>query len=138
MGVRRVVTGDDGGSVVVTETEIEPVRPPLLGGQEIWELGGEDRWPRLPMTGAEIDAAHGFFPSGQGYRFAMFSLPPTSFEAPEIPDADAALEETERQLPNVTKLATDEEGLHATDRSTFSTCSRARSISSSPTGTAGG
>lgn len=116
MGVRRVVTGKDpeGRSIFVSDSEIEPVRPPLLGGEDVWEFGGEDRWPALPMTGAETDTAHGFFPPPQGYRFAMFTIPPTSFEAPEVEDFDAALAETERQLPNVTKALTDKEGLHAT------------------------
>lgn len=120
-GVRRVVTGQtsDGRSVFVSDTEIEPVRPPLLGGEGVWQLGGEDRWPRLPMTGAETDTAHGFFPAAAGYRFAMFTIPPTSFRAPEITDPDAALEETERQLPNVTRALTDREGLHATESVDF-------------------
>jgi len=119
MGVRRVVTGQtsDGRSVFVSDEEVEPVRPPLLGGEDVWEFGGEDRWPSLPMSGEA--SFHGFFPPHEGYRFAMFTIPPTSFEAPEIKDFDAALEETERQLPNVTKALTDKEGLHATDSVDF-------------------
>ena len=121
MRVRRVVTGQtpDGRSVFVSDSEIAPVRPPLLGGQNVWQFGGEDRWPELPMTGAETDTAQGFFPPHQGYRFAMFTTPPTSFQAPEIDDSDAALAETERLLPNVTNALTDKEGLHATDSVDF-------------------
>lgn len=121
MGVRRIVTGltPDGKSVFYSDAQIEPVRPPLLGGEDVWEFGGEDRWPQLPMAGAESDSAYGFFPPTQGYRFAMFTIPPESFKAPEITDAAAALAETERQLPNVTKALTDREGLHATDSVDF-------------------
>jgi hypothetical protein len=121
MGVRRIVTGTDseGKSVFVRDDEVEPVRPPLLGGEDVWEFGGEDRWPSLPMTGAEVEEAHGFFPPAAGYRFAMFTIPPTSFEPEPIADEAQAIAETERQLPNVTKALTDKEGLHATDSVDF-------------------
>ena len=120
MGVRRVVTGQtpDGKSVFVSDEEVEPVRPPLLGGEDVWEFWGQDERPTLPLSGDGPDF-HGFFPPTDGYRMAMFTIPPKSFQAPEIEDFDAALEETERQLPNVTKALTDKEGLHATDSVDF-------------------
>lgn len=121
MNVRCVVTGQtaDGRSVVARDSGVEPVRPPLLGGEFVWEFGGEDRWPQLPMTGHESATAHGFFPPTQGYRFAMFTFPPTSFEWPPVDDFDAALAETERQLPGITQAVTDREGPHMTETVDF-------------------
>ena len=123
MGVRCVVTGQtaEGRSVIFRDSEVEPVRPPLLRGEPVWEFGGEDRWPHLPMTGRETFTGHGFFPPAQGggYRFAMFSFPPTSFAPPEIDDFEAALAETERQLPGITQVVTEREGFHITDTVDF-------------------
>ena len=118
--MRRVVTGqrDDGKSVFVEDRDVEPVLPPVLGGNEIWQMWGADERPRLPTDGSP-PAAPGYFAPEDGYRFGFFSIPPTSHEAPPIEDMDAALAETERLTPGMTRAVTDNEGMHFTDTVDF-------------------
>lgn len=118
--MRRVVTGqrDDGRSVFVEDRDVEPVLPPVLGGNEIWEMWGADRRPQLPTDGSP-PAKAGYFAPADGYRFGFFSMPPTSYEAPPIEDMDAALAETERLTPGMTGAVTDNEGMHFTDSVDF-------------------
>ena len=116
MGFRRVVTGqrEDGTSVFVSDEVLEPVVPPLLGGNEIYQLWGDDRRPSLPADGGRPEHA-GFFPPADGYRLHVFTIPPASYVHPEVEDFDAALAETERLTPGMTSAVTDAEGMHATD-----------------------
>ncbi len=116
MGIRRVVTGQrpDGTSVYVSDEVVEPVLPPLLGGNEVFQLWGSDTATALPTDGAQ-PAHHGFFPPADGYRVHVFTIPPQSYVAPEIEDFDAALAETERLTPGMTGAVTDNAGMHFTD-----------------------
>lgn len=118
--MRRVVTGqrEDGMSVVVEDREIDGVVPPVLGGNRIWEMWGDDAPPTLPTDGTDPQR-HGYFAGPNGYRFGFFSIPPTSHRAPEITDLDAAIAETERMLPGMTAAVTDNEGMHFTDTIDF-------------------
>jgi uncharacterized cupin superfamily protein len=116
MGIRRVVTGQraDGTSVYVSDEVVEPVLPPLLGGNEVFQLWGADTATSLPTDGGE-PAHDNFFPPADGYRLHVFTMPPQSFAAPEIQDFDAALAETERLTPGMTGAVTDNSGMHYTD-----------------------
>lgn len=116
MAIRRVVTGLDntGRSVVVSDDQVEPAVPPLLGGNEITELWGADTTPVLPTDGTKPEWS-GYFAPAPGYRFGFFSMPPFTHQPPEVTDFDAALAETERQVPGITAAVTDNEGIHATD-----------------------
>lgn len=117
--MRRVVTGQrDGKSVFVEDTEVEPVLPPVLGGNEIFEMWGADERPVLPTDGTR-PKAEGYFAPADGYRFGFFTIPPTSHEPEPIEDMDAALAETERMTPGMTKAVTDNEGMHFTDTVDF-------------------
>lgn len=117
--MRRVVTGqrEDGRSVVVEDRDVEPVVPPVLGGNRIWEMWGADAPPVLPTDGTEPDR-HGYFAPADGYRFGFFSIPPAS-RVEQIDDLDAAIAETERMLPGMTAAVTDNEGMHFTDTVDF-------------------
>ncbi|NLT04878.1 MAG: cupin domain-containing protein [Solirubrobacterales bacterium] len=118
--MRRVVTGqrDDGKSVFVEDRDLEPVLPPVLGGNRIYEMWGADEQPKLPTDGSR-PAADGYFAPAGGYRFGFFTIPPTSHEPEPIADMDAALAETERLTPGMTKAVTDNEGMHFTDTVDF-------------------
>lgn len=118
--MRRIVTGqrDDGKSVFVEDRDVEPVLPPVLGGNEIWQMWGADSQPQLPTDGSR-PSADGYFAPADGYRFGFFSIPPASHEAPPIEDMDAALAETERLTPGMTQAVTDNEGMHFTDTVDF-------------------
>lgn len=116
MAIRRVVTGQaaSGKSVFVSDEQLEPAVPPLLGGNEITEVWGTDTSPTLPTDGTK-PASNGYFPPAPGYRFGFFSMPPESHEPSEITDFEGALAETERCVPGITAAVTDNEGSHATD-----------------------
>jgi hypothetical protein len=115
MGIRRVVTGRraDGKSVFVSDEIIEPWLPPLLHGNQIYELWGDDHVPELPTTGDDPPRSGYFAPTG-GYRFGFFRIPPTSFKPPPITDLQEATAETERVMPGLTTLE-HPHGMHITD-----------------------
>jgi quercetin dioxygenase-like cupin family protein len=115
MGIRRVVTGqrEDGISVFAADAEVASVQPLLLGGNEIWELWGDDGVPQLPSAGG-APAASAFFPAPGGYRVGMWTIPPTDHQAPAV-DLEAGIAEAEAVLPGVTAAVTETGGQHVTD-----------------------
>jgi hypothetical protein len=113
--MRRVVTGVDqnGKSIVVSDDEIEPTRPPSLGGNEIYDIFGADEIPHVPSEGADPGLLR-FFPAGPGgYRFVIFRYPPDS-ERTVPDDLEAAMAETERVTPGMGDAVSDASGTHYT------------------------
>ena len=112
---RRVITGvdADGRSVFISDEELEPVRPPLLGGVQILQLFGEDAIPTVPNDGSMPDPLR-FFPGNrEAYRFMICSYPPAS--AVSVPDdVEAATAETERLAPGILDLGPAAYKLHYT------------------------
>jgi quercetin dioxygenase-like cupin family protein len=115
MGIRRLVTAQraDGTSVFAEDAEVEAVQPLLLGGNEIWELWGDDGVPQVPTDGTPPTATT-FFPAPGGYRMGMWTIAPTGHEPPAV-ELDAGIAEAEEMLPGVTAAVTDKEGQHVTD-----------------------
>jgi mannose-6-phosphate isomerase-like protein (cupin superfamily) len=111
-----VVTGidDSGESVFVSYEQIEGVFPPLLGGNEVFELFGEDEIPTVPHTGQAQPGLSHFPGVPGGYRFVIFTYPPEAEMTPVPEDFDAALAETERLTPGMSAAVTDSAGVHHT------------------------
>jgi quercetin dioxygenase-like cupin family protein len=117
MRIRRVVTGhtDDGKAVVASDTEVEGVRPALLGGWEMHKLWGADAPPIYPDDGSRLEFRD-WFPSVDGFRFIAASIPPETTEQAPIVDEAAATAEVEAFAQGM--LATmepDAPGMHTTD-----------------------
>jgi mannose-6-phosphate isomerase-like protein (cupin superfamily) len=111
--VRRVVTGvrEDGRSVIVSDEVIHARRPPILNGNEVLVLFGEDEVPTSPHAGEHVETT--WFPPRGGYRFLIFSYPPHSRRV--IPDdLDAAIAESERIAPGLAAAVTDGAAMHHT------------------------
>jgi len=112
--VRRVVTGldDVGRSVIVSDTDVAPVRTRLLPGAE-WQLLWSDDAPALgsaPPVGTPA-----YFPPPGGVRFGTFTLPPGDAAPPVGDDLAAARAEMDTVLPGLREtLMTDSSGRHAT------------------------
>jgi quercetin dioxygenase-like cupin family protein len=113
--IRTVVRGIDSGgqSVFVSDDEVEGVVPPLLAGNEIFRLFGEEGVPTVPDR-AIPEEGLGFFPeSPGGYRFVIFTYPPDS-QRLEPDNSDEALRETERLTPGMSGAVTDAARMHYT------------------------
>jgi mannose-6-phosphate isomerase-like protein (cupin superfamily) len=123
MAIRRVVTGTDadGKSVFFKDELVAPKRPRLLGGQEIWTLGGDDGMSQLPLGGEELleEGTQYFPPASGGYRYTVFTIPPGGLAVEPLADQEQAMAEIEEELPGVTQAITDETGMHATDTVDF-------------------
>lgn len=120
MEIRRVTTGqrEDGKSVFVDDEVLQPYKPSLLGGNEIFSLWATDGIPQLPTEGEEnlADQHPRFFPKPNGVRFTVWTVPPRSEMAAPPEDMEAAVAECEEMVPGMTTEAvTDAEGSHATD-----------------------
>lgn len=121
MKVRQVVTGvdADGKSVFVRDEQIEPVTLQLMPGAEFHQLWGSDEVPKLPTDGSRPDIK-GYFPRAEGFRFYLFTLPPSTVAAPENIDFEAALREVSEKLPGLTDvMEPDNLGFHTTDTVDF-------------------
>lgn len=120
MNVRQVVTGHDGRgkAVFVNDHRVEPITVRLAPGAEFVALWGSDEPQTYPDDGGNPSPA-AWFPPVDGFRFALFTLPPDgSADPPE--DMDAAVAEIEAKLPGM--LATvemDEPGMHTSDTTDF-------------------
>jgi len=117
MSKRVVVTGQtaDGTSVIVSDTQVEPIRPILLPGAEFHRLWGSDRPPQLPTDGTP-PSQPGYFPPAGGYRFAFFTLGPESVTLPSDLDFNEALSELATKLPGLSDvMEPDRPGMHTTD-----------------------
>lgn len=112
-GVRRVVTGvrEDGKSVIVSDELVQATRPPILNGNEVYVLFGEDEVPTSPHGGVHYPTT--WFPPRGGYRFLIFTYPPHSQRM--IPDElDAAIAESEEVAPGLAAAVTDGAAMHHT------------------------
>jgi mannose-6-phosphate isomerase-like protein (cupin superfamily) len=118
--VRCVVTGRDksGKSVIVSNDLAAPVTVALLPEVHFYRLWGSDSLPALPSDGTPT-LQPGYFPSKNGFRFGMFTLPPAASKRAE-PVTAAALEETRRELPGLLEaMERDHPGMHTTDTIDF-------------------
>src|SRR4051794_18244759 len=115
MKIRRVVTGHDGHgkSVFVSDTEVNPITVQAMPGAEFHRLWGGDRAPRFPDDGARPQEATYFPPIG-GYRFGMFTLPPSTQAASPVDAANrAASQELNEKLPGLADyMEADAPGMH--------------------------
>ncbi|HEY7946664.1 MAG TPA: cupin domain-containing protein [Acidimicrobiales bacterium] len=116
MTMRCVVTGrKNGKSVVVADTQVEPITVSLLPGTEFHQLWGSDTPPILPTDGQEPERK-GYFPPPGGYRFGFFTLGPDSVTMPEDLDIESALLELGTRLPGLADAMEPEHpGMHTTD-----------------------
>ena len=129
--VRCVVTGQtkSGKSIIVSHGAMKPLTVGMIPGVEFYRFWGSDTSVELPCDGT-APAQSQYFPSKNGFRFGMFSLPPaTSTKAPtdeaqqassrQAPTSDQ-LEEMEQKLPGLMKvLETDHPGMHTSDSVDF-------------------
>jgi mannose-6-phosphate isomerase-like protein (cupin superfamily) len=117
MAIRCVVTGQktDGKSVIVADTQVEPIRVSILPGTEFHRVWGADTPPALPTDGEHPDE-NGYFPPPGGYRFGFFTLGPDTVTMPEDLDVEAALGELDANLPGLAEvMEPDHPGMHTTD-----------------------
>jgi mannose-6-phosphate isomerase-like protein (cupin superfamily) len=115
---RLVVTGQtaEGKSVFVSDGKVEAIAPALLAGWEFHRLWGSDETPALPTEGTPPSFPRYFPPSGRGYRFGFFTIPPDSTTIEENIDFTAALEHVSQVLPGLLDvLEPDNPGMHTTD-----------------------
>lgn len=115
--MRCVVTGqkEDGKSVVVADSQVEPIAVSLMPGTEFHRLWGANAPPTLPTNGEPPDQS-GYFPPPGGYRFGFFTLGPESVSMPEDLDLEAALAELDTKLPGLVEvMELDHPGMHTTD-----------------------
>jgi mannose-6-phosphate isomerase-like protein (cupin superfamily) len=119
MKIRRVVTGHDseGKAVVAEDTLVEPIVADLLPGYEFHRLWGHDDKRTFPDDGSPPPAVN-YFPSTDGSRFAVFTVPPPP--APRLPedaaDLAAGMADMEEKLPGMlAHMEPDEPGMHTTD-----------------------
>lgn len=117
MDVRRVVTGHDeeGRAVFVSDEVLPPITPGLMPGSEFHRLWGGDAPPHFPDDGAP-PAQPTYFPPVGGFRFGMFTVPPTGGPGPS-PDLDlaAAIQEFRDKLPGLgDHMEPDAPGMHTT------------------------
>jgi mannose-6-phosphate isomerase-like protein (cupin superfamily) len=117
MAMRCVVTGqkEDGKSVVVADSQVEPIAVSLMPGTEFHRLWGANAPPALPTNGEPPDQS-GYFPPPGGYRFGFFALGPESVSMPEDLDLEAAIAELNTKLPGLVEtMELDHPGMHTTD-----------------------
>jgi mannose-6-phosphate isomerase-like protein (cupin superfamily) len=120
MGVRCVVTGQNGAgkSVVMRDSDVEAVTVGLLPGYEFYRVWGCDSAPRLPSDGT-APAQPRYFPPRDGFRFAVFVVPPGMTRVAEQFDM-GAVEEMQAKLPGLLDVVEmDHPGMHTTDTVDF-------------------
>jgi mannose-6-phosphate isomerase-like protein (cupin superfamily) len=115
MNVRRVVTGHDtsGQAVLVSDQLVEPFTSPLGPGSEFHQLWGGDAPPEFPDDGHEPPPGS-YYPAVGGFRFCMFSLPPSGDgDRPLDFNAKAARVEFEAALPGLAAhMEIGDSGMH--------------------------
>lgn len=119
MNHRRVVTGHspDGKAVIASDEIVAPITSALAPGAEFFRLWGADAVPRFPSDGTQPPSPM-YFPSVNGFRFGLFTVPPASMGA-EGTGADidiaAALSDMEAKLPGLgAYMEPDSPGMHTT------------------------
>ena len=115
--MRRVVTGTDstGGSVFVSDGEVEPLTVALMPGASMVNVWGADAPVVLPTDGTPPSAVE-YMPPAHGFRFVVVTLGPKGAVPPADLDLAAAQAEMEQKLPGLAALMEpDHPGTHTTD-----------------------
>ena len=126
-----VVTGQtkSGKSIIVSQAAMQPITAGMIPGVKLYRLWGSDALVQLPSAGTPPEQTQ-YFPPKNGFRFAMFSLPPatsTKVQANKAQQASsqqtptpAQLEEMEQKLPGMLKFFDpNQPGMHTTDSVDF-------------------
>ncbi len=121
MKVRRVVTGHspEGKAIFASDEVVEPIVLEKLQGNEFHRLWGGDAVSAFPDDGSP-PANPRYFPPVGGFRFVMFTVPPSSTVPPEGSAPDAIAAELEEKLPGLAAhMEPDAPGMHTTDTIDF-------------------
>jgi mannose-6-phosphate isomerase-like protein (cupin superfamily) len=103
----------------VSHAPVSPITVALMPGFEFYPLWGDDSHPVLPSDGAPMIQPK-WFPQKNGFRFAMFTVPPASSVRTAATPAPAELEEVRQKLPGMLEvLEPDHPGMHTTDSVDF-------------------
>jgi mannose-6-phosphate isomerase-like protein (cupin superfamily) len=90
----------------------------LRPGWEFHRLWGADAHPNFPDDGSPTPQPT-YFPPLDGYRFAIFTVPPRT-EPPSDADPEAGMAEIEEKLPGLESFMEPENpGMHTTDTIDF-------------------
>jgi mannose-6-phosphate isomerase-like protein (cupin superfamily) len=128
--VRRVVTGHDssGKAVFASDEQVAPALLSAMPGSEFHRLWGADAASTFPDDGSAPPQPT-YFPPVGGFRFGMFTIPPSpsgslsgerAGAAPDIDDMAAAMAEIDEKLPGMLPyMETAEPGMHTTDTIDF-------------------
>ena len=121
MKVRRVVTGHspEGKAIFASDEVVAPIVLESLQGNEFHRLWGGDAVSVFPDDGLSPKNPR-YFPPVGGFRFAMFTVPPSSTAVPEDSTPDAIAAELEDKLPGLAEhMEPDAPGMHTTDTIDF-------------------
>jgi len=116
-----VITGQtkSGKSIIVNHAPVKPVTVAMMPGYEFYRLWGSDSRQVLPSDGTPPPQPQ-FFPPKNGFRFGMFTLPPSARSSAQPSPPPALREEMERKLPGALEvLEADHPGMHTTDTVDF-------------------
>lgn len=129
--VHCLVTGQtkSGKSIIASHGAMKPVTVGMIPGVEFYRIWGSDTSVELPCDGTP-PAQTQYFPSKNGFRFGMFSLPPATSTKARSDKAQQAslrqaptsaqLEEMEQKLPGLMKfMEAEHPGMHTTDSVDF-------------------
>ena len=117
MAVRRVVTGHtaEGRAVVATDEQLEPITLDLAPGAEFLTVWGADEAPTFPDDGTR-PAMTAYFPPLGGFRFGLFTVPPSTVVPAADLDFEAAFAQMETMLPGLpAHMEPESPGMHTTD-----------------------
>lgn len=116
-----IVTGRNkaGKSVIVSKDAVKAVSAALAPGYEFYHLWGNDSVPKLPSDGTPPEQPQ-YFPPKNGFRFGIFTLPPTTTAAIAPASTPANITEFNHKLPGMGEvLERDHPGMHTTDTVDF-------------------
>jgi mannose-6-phosphate isomerase-like protein (cupin superfamily) len=120
MTVRRVVTGHDsaGRAIFVSDSHVEPDIVPGIGLQSV-KLWGADTPQSFPDTG-QLPAHKDYFPPRSGYRFGIFTIPPSRPIPLSREERGAAYQRMEELLPGLAShMEPANPGMHTSDSIDF-------------------
>jgi len=121
MKIRRVVTGHsaDGKAIFASDETVDPAVLEKLQGNEFHRLWGGDAVSTFPDDGSP-PASPRYFPEVGGFRFVMFTVPPSSTTLPEGTTPEVVAAEIEAKLPGLAEhMEPDSPGMHTTDTIDF-------------------
>jgi mannose-6-phosphate isomerase-like protein (cupin superfamily) len=121
MKVRRVVTGHspEGKAIFASDERVDPVVLENLQGNEFHRLWGGDAVSRFPDDGS-APANPRYFPGVGGFRFAMFTVPPSATTLPAGVAPEDVATEMEAKLPGLAEhMEPDAPGMHTTETIDF-------------------